>query len=177
MLYTMKSLQIVALLVAVLTISLGVRAQTSSLEGVYSATTDQSERIDAAIEKAVAAMNFIKRPIARGRLKKTNPSYERISILRSDAQIEIRFDDRAPVQMPANGSSVKWTREDGEVFDVSADWQEGRLEQTFKAEDGERVNTFRLSPDGNQLSLHVTISSPQLPSPVEYTLMYERTTR
>jgi hypothetical protein len=177
MLYTVKSLHIVALLVVVLTISVAARAQTSSLEGVYSASADQSERVNAAIEKAVAAMNFIKRPIARGRLKKTNPSYRQISIVRSDVQIEIQFDDRAPVQMPANGSSVKWTREDGETFDVNADWEEGRLVQTFKAEDGQRVNTFRLGPDGSQLSLHVAISSPQLPSPVEYTLVYERTTK
>lgn len=171
--YAANSVQIVLLTAAALGIGFAARAQTS-LVGVYSADADQSERIEAAIDKAVAPMNFIKRPIARGRLKKTNPSYKQISFARSDTQIEIRFDDRAAVQMPANGEPIKWTREDGEVFDVSAESRDGELVQAFKAEDGTRVNTFRVSPDGKQLTLQVRITSPQLPTPVEYSLDYQK---
>ena len=42
----------------------------SSLEGTYTLDQDNSDNINDAIEKAVGKMNFLKRPIARGRLKR-----------------------------------------------------------------------------------------------------------
>jgi hypothetical protein len=150
-------------------------AQSSPFQGTFTAASDaDAPRIDQAIEKAVAPMNFVTRPIARGRLKKTNPAYRVIRIEQQPTHIAIQFDDRKPVQMPADGHAVKWTREDGEVFDVSATTQAGVLTQTFKAEDGERVNRFSLSPDGSTMTLEVTITSPRLPDPVKYSLTYNR---
>jgi hypothetical protein len=75
--------------------------------------------------------------------------------------------------MPADGRTVKWTRDDGESFDVSAQWQTSQLTQTFNAEDGKRLNTFRLGANG-ALILEVTITSAQLPKPVKYSLNYRR---
>jgi hypothetical protein len=152
-----------------------VRAQASSLEGVYTSTEQGTEDIERAIDSAVETMNFIKRPIARSRLKKTNPAYQRVEISRSDSQIQVRFDDREPIAMPADGRLTKWTREDGEIFDVSAEWRGTELIQTFKAKDGARVNTFRLSGEGTELALEVEIKSEQLPKPVTYTLSFRRT--
>jgi hypothetical protein len=59
------------------------------------------------------------------------------------------------------------------VFDVSARLGAGALTQTFKSEEGERVNEFHLQPDGT-LSLDVTVTSPKLPAPVKYTLQFRR---
>jgi hypothetical protein len=145
-----------------------------ALEGTYTFVADSSTNIDAAVDAAVTDMNFIKRPIARSRLKKTNPIYRRIAISRTPHDVSVEFRSGAPVNTPANGSSVKWTRDDGEVFDVSATWQGSTLTQRFKAEDGERLNVFRLSPDGRTLTLDVTISSDQLPKPMTYSLVYRR---
>ena len=72
--------------------------------------------------------------------------------------------------MPADGRTAKWTREDGEVFDVAARWTNDRLVQSFKAADGERTNTFTLGPDGRALDVQVEVKSPQLPEPVRYAL-------
>jgi hypothetical protein len=152
-----------------------VSAQTATLEGTFTASTSEGQQqIERAIETAVAKMNFVTRPIARGRLKKTNPAYQRIRIAQEGSQLSIQFDERAPLQMPADGRPVKWTREDGEVFDVNATREAGAMTQTFKAEDGERINRFSLSPDGNALTLEVTITSPRLPAPVKYSLEYQR---
>jgi len=149
-------------------------AQSTAIEGTFTAANASQQQIDEAIESAVSQMNFVTRPIARGRLKKTNPAYQRIRIERAQSEISIQFDERQPVQMPADGHAVKWTREDGEVFDVSATTDSGALLQTFKAEDGQRTNRFSLSADANTLTLEVTITSPRLPAPVKYALTYLR---
>lgn len=170
----MKSTVFTLMLAFGLTLARPLAAQTSGFVGTFNAARQSEPHIEQAIEKAVAEMNFVTRPIARGRLKKTNPAYQRIRIGQEGAQISIQFDERKPVQMPADGSAIRWTREDGEVFDVSATHEGGALLQRFKAEDGERINRFSLSPDGAELTLDVTITSPRLPAPVKYTLTYQR---
>jgi hypothetical protein len=125
------------------------------------------------IEEATAKMNFLVRPIARGRLKKTNAAYQHITIASTPAEITIKYDDREPQHMPASGQPVSWKREDGEVFKLSARTEHGDLIQTYKAEDGERVNQFHLDPGSGVLSLLVTVTSHKLPSPVIYTLTYK----
>ena len=87
--------------------------------------------------------------------------------------MSITFDQRRPVESPANGTPVKWTREDGERFDLSTEWEGGRLVQTFKGKEG-RTNTFTISPDGRTLTLGVAVSSPRLPKPLTYKLVYNR---
>ena len=72
------------------------------------------------------------------------------------------FDQRRAITSPANGQPVKWTREDGEVFDLSTEWQGQRLVQTFRAEDGTRTNTYSISADGRVLTMHVVLRSPRL---------------
>jgi hypothetical protein len=144
-----------------------------TLQGTFISANTGSEPIDQAIEAGVAKMNFIKRPIARSRLKKTNPLYQRIEIRQDGARISVRYDEGKPIVMPLDGSAVQWTRDDGEIFDVSARAGATQLQQTFKADDGQRVNEFSLAPDG-ALTLQVTLTSPQLPAPVTYTLSYRR---
>lgn len=154
--------------------STGVSAVAQdSLQGVFVNANTSQEVIDKAVDAGVGKMNFIKRPIARSRLKKTNPLYQRIEIGNDGSQISVRFDAGKPVVMPANGNTVKWTRDDGEVFDVSASASGSKLQQTFKAEDGQRVNEFDLASDGT-LTLRVTLTSSQLPEPVRYVLTYKR---
>ena len=51
-----------------------------SVQGVFVNANTSQEVIDKAIDAGVEKMNFIKRPIARSRLKKTNPLYQRIEI-------------------------------------------------------------------------------------------------
>lgn len=148
-------------------------AQETPLQGVFASAGGGRETIDKAVEAATSKMNFVIRSVARSRLKKTNPPYQRIDIRNDGSQITVRFDKGNPVVMPADGAAVKWKRDDGEVFDVSAHAQGSQLRQTFKAEDGQRVNEFNMSADG-VLTLNVTLTSPQLPQPVKYVLTYRR---
>ena len=160
-------------LAAVLPASAGAQ-QTAGLRGTFTYNAQASDNVNQAIERAVARMNFVTRPIARGRLRKTNAPYQRIAIAFTPQQVTVTTDERAPIVTPANGTPIKWTREDGEVLDVSTEWENGALEQTFKAEDGQRVNTYTVSADGNTLTMNVTITSPRLAAPLTYKLVYNR---
>jgi hypothetical protein len=159
-------------LVAGLGLSFSALAENRELQGTFVNEQQSAAPIEQAIETAVAKMNFIKRPIARSRLKKTNEVHRRVDIALGD-QIAIAFDRHPPVQMPADGRTIVWTRDDGEKFDVHAVWEGDRLVQTFKAEDGTRANKFSLGADG-RLNLEVTLTSPQLDTPVVYTLTFAR---
>jgi hypothetical protein len=125
-----------------------------------------------AIADATAPMNFITRPIARSRLAKTNAVYRTLRIERVPAGISIWYDQRQPQVMPADGTAVPWTREDGEKFLISARLDQDDLVQTYQAEDGRRSNVFHLDPAGRTLTLAVTVTSPRLPGPLNYTLAY-----
>ena len=165
---------ILALAALALPLGAAAGAQESTMRGTYTLDRAHSDDVNRAIESAVARMSFVTRPIARGRLRRTNQPYQRLEINYTQAQVSVKTDNRRPMEAPANGQPVKWTREDGEVFDLSAEWQNGRLVQTFRAEDGSRTNSFTISPDGRTLTLHVTVRSPRLSSPVEYNLVYNR---
>jgi hypothetical protein len=160
------------LLTLIAAIAAPAHADNPALQGTFLNEQQSAKTIETAIEASVARMNFIKRPIARSRLKKTNEAHRRVEIDIGRA-ISVAFDGRKPVQMPADGSTIRWTREDGERFDVNAAWDGERLVQTFEAEDGTRANAFSVTADG-RLTLQVTLTSPQLDQPLVYTLTFSR---
>jgi hypothetical protein len=168
----MRKTALVALLLLTLVVS--VAFADEPLAGHYRLDAKASDNVGAAIESQTASMNFITRPIARGRLKKTNPAYDSIVIAFPAPNTSITLDQRKPIVFPSNGTAVKWTREDGEKFDVSGKEANGALTQVFVAEDGRRTNVYTLSPDGRTMTLNVTVESPRLPKPVRYKLVYHR---
>ena len=141
--------------------------------GTFVSEEQSDAGIQSAIDAATADMNFLTGSVARGRLKKTNQLYRRIVITRQVVMISVKFDERRPIEMPADGSVIKWTREDGEIFEVSARAEQVGLVQTFKAEDGQRVNSFN-AEDAERLTLEVQVTSPRLSKPLTYIVRYRR---
>ena len=161
-------------LLAAFAIPAAANAQESTMRGTFVINRAQSDDVNRAIETAVARMSFVTRPIARGRLRRTNQVYQRVVINYTPSEVSTTFDQRHAIESPANGQPVAWTREDGEKFQLSTSWENGRLVQTFRAEDGSRTNTYSISPDGRTLTMHVTLRSPRLSSPLEYNLVFNR---
>ncbi|HSU12729.1 hypothetical protein [Longimicrobium sp.] len=161
-------------LLAALALPAAANAQESTMRGTWTINRAASDDVNRAIETAVSRMSFITRPIARGRLRRTNPVYSRVVVNYTPQQVSTVFDARHAIESPANGQPVKWTREDGEKFDLSTEWQQGRLVQTFRAEDGSRTNTYVVSPDGHTLTMHVVLRSPKLPQPLEYKMVFNK---
>ncbi|BDU76098.1 hypothetical protein [Mesoterricola sediminis] len=136
-------------------------------------TLAKAPDLDAAVEAAVKETSFLIRPIARGRLKKTNPAYQRVVIERKEDTFVVTFDARKPQRMPASGAVVKWTREDGETFDLSMRLQGEDLVQTYHTHDGQRTNVYHVDPATRTLTINVTVSSGKLPKPLVYALAYK----
>jgi hypothetical protein len=161
-------------LLAAFALPAAAQAQESSMRGTFVIDRAHSDDVNRAIETAVARMSFVTRPIARGRLRRTNSVYNRVVINYTNAEVSTTFDQRHAIVSPANGQPVAWTREDGEKFQLSTSWENGRLVQTFRAEDGSRTNTYSISADGRTLTMHVTLRSPRLSAPLEYNLVFNR---
>jgi hypothetical protein len=150
-------------------------AQPAGLRGTFVLDRAASADVNAAIDRAVAPLNVVVRQIARPRLRRTNQPYGRVVLDWSPAEVSITTDARAPIRTAPAGTPVRWRRpEDGEWLNVSTVWQGATLRQTFAAEDGQRVNDYTLSPDGRTLTLNVTVTSPRLPRPLTYRLVYGR---
>lgn len=145
-----------------------------SLQGTYIIDISASDNVNKAIDHTVVRMNMLKRPIARNRLANTNQPYRRVVIAHTSSEVTITTDSRAPIVTSPNGTPIPWTREDGEKFDVSTLWKDGKLEQTFKAKEGQRVNTYTLSPDGKQLTMEAWVTSSRLPRPLAYKLVFNK---
>ena len=156
-----------------------VQAQ-QQLGGTWTLNRQQSDDINAKINTAVARMNVVVRQIARPRLRSTNTPYPQLVIHTDGGNYRVDMQGRPSVTSPANGSPVLWHRETGRVCQqvrgdcvrVTTTWGNGHLTQTFQAEDGQRVNVY--SVEGNTLTMNVTITSPRLPNPLTYKLVYNR---
>jgi hypothetical protein len=147
----------------------------SRYSGVFNLLSAQSDDLEAVIKAATARMNFITRPIARSRLKKTNSPYRSVEIAQPADSIAITYEGRR-IAAPATGASIPWKREDGEKFEIWMRAESDRVQHHFKADDGERLNEFLLSAGGDTLSMLVTVTSPRLPAPLTYRLVYVRKT-
>jgi hypothetical protein len=148
-------------------------AQNPSLTGVFVNPAQSMANIEKAIEVATKEFNFVARPIARSRLKKHSPPITRVEIEQGPA-ITIKLGDAKPTIHSPGQPPIKWVRPDGEVFNVTMQWQGATLLQTFESEEGTRVNRYSLSADGQQLTMDVTLTGPQLKRAVKYVLTYTR---
>ena len=152
--------------------TLSLAAEESALSGTWVQARADDEV--AAVNTTVAEMNFIKRPIARAKLVRLNPVYKKVVVAISDKETLVKFDDRDVIPMPPGGRPGPWTREDGDKFMVAAQVSKDQMIQTFKNDEGERTNIFKLSPDGKTLTMSATVKSPQLPRPLTYSISFSR---
>jgi hypothetical protein len=148
--------------------------QKSGLDGTYILDQTDSDNINKVIENSVERLNFLRRDIARGRLEKLNPAYRQVVITSSPNEISVTVDNQPPLRTPAKGAPVAWVGPDGGQVNASMQLAGGRLEQTFTAADGRRVNDYTVSPDGRRLTMQVTETSPRLSQTITYKQVYRR---
>lgn len=159
---------------ALLAAPVAAQAQSGSIAGTFALDRAASDNVDQAIAKAVRGMNFITKPIAKGRLQKTNQPYQQVAIATAGGNTVVTIDKQPPRQAPSDGTPVNWTRPDGEKMKLSMKWVDGKLVETFKPEDGQRTNTYSLSEDGTTLTMNVEITSPRLSKPLTYKLVFRK---
>jgi hypothetical protein len=149
-------------------------AQQPDMPGGYVLDARASDDVRRIIDELTEEMNSLRRPFARNRLRKLNQPPQRIDVAYTQSEVSITTDGRDVIRTPADGAPVRWTRDDGEQFTIRTTWDDRTLKRIFSAEDGERANTYDFSPDGATLTMSVTLTSPQLPGPLVYKLVYRR---
>lgn len=180
-----RILPLLVLLAALLPSAVAAQATAAAtLRGNWSINRQQSDNLENAINRAVARMNVVVRQIARPRLRNTNTAYPSITMSYDQSSVRVDMAGRPSVSSPANGQPVLWQRATGgtcremkgDCVRVSAEWEGGNLKHTFQAEDGRRVNVYSVSADGKTMTMNVTVTSPRLPQPLTYKLVYNRAT-
>lgn len=159
-----------------------VAAQESPrLSGAWTLDPERSDDVDAKINQSIAGMNLIVRQVARPRLRSLNVPYSRLTFSLGE-NVSVEMPGSPTVASPANGEPVFWHRGLGgpcpemkrACMVVTTTWEDGALVQTFRSEDGQRQNVFTVSPDGTTLTMAATMTSPRLPAPLVYRLVYTR---
>ncbi|MFL5383279.1 MAG: hypothetical protein ACJ8GN_12230 [Longimicrobiaceae bacterium] len=172
-------LTIVALLA--LASARGLAQEGPRFNGAWTLDPERSDDIDAKINASIAGMNVLVRQVARPRLRSANVAYPRL-IFSFDENVSVVMPGYPSVSSPANGQPVFWHRRTGRPCTemrrscvvVTTTWEDRALVQTFRSEDGQRQNVFTVSPDGTTLTMVATMTSPRLPAPLVYRLVYTR---
>jgi hypothetical protein len=143
---------------------------------LYTLLPDSSDDIKLAVNQTVEHMSFITRPIARGRLNKTNPTPKQAHVVVRPDTFSVTFDDGNPVATPVNGDTVPYLSAiTHETYKARYDPVADTVSQTIADKDGVRRNTYWFLDGGQRLRMHVTVTSPRLPGPLNYQLLFART--
>lgn len=169
--------------IALLTLSLLAAAparaqQDAGLSGRWIRDAEASTPMKQILDDGMSKLGRMYRmPVVRGkareRLQSTNTPAPWLIIAPRGEQVTVQTPNYN-LTTPVSGGPTKWERQKGDVIDVTTTLQGRRLEQTFDAPDGRRVNVYTLSSDGNTLNLDVTVTSPKLDSPLTYRMVYRR---
>ena len=132
------------------------------------------QNIRKAVDKVAVRMGFIVGPIAHDRLMDANQPAQQIVISMAGNEVTVQFDHDQPITGPADGSTIDWTRDDGEKVRVTTVWQGATLQRAVAGKQATRTVRFTLDGSGEILTVQIQIVSSRLPLPVAYQLTYRR---
>jgi hypothetical protein len=142
---------------------------------VFTLVADSSDDIKKAVNATVEHMSFITRPVARGRLNKTNPLPKQVQVTISHDTLSAKFDDGNPVVTPISGDTVPYlSAVTHETYKATYSPVGDTLSQAIIDKDGVRRNTYIFFDGGQRLRMHVTVTSPRLPGPLNYQLLFTK---
>lgn len=172
------SLMLAAAVFAVVPATAAEAQEGQDFRGTFIRDEAASDPMDQIVDDGMSRLSALYRaPIirnqARKRLLATNEPYAWIQFTPDATSITVETNTYR-LTTPRNGMLERWERSRNDFIDVTTVLEANRLEQRFLAEDGVRVNVFTLSPDGNTLNMHVTVTSDKLSSPLEYDMVFRR---
>lgn len=141
------------------------------ISGSYVLDGGRSDNVERAIASATAGLpntDYFSR-----RLRKANMAVDggRIRISSPPGRFSIKYETRPLILVSTNGELTQWKLNDGQVFDVSAKANGEAVSITFRAADNERTTVYRVV--GPDFVEETTITSPRLPKPLHYQLIYD----
>jgi hypothetical protein len=141
--------------------------------GEYSLISSESDDMEKVVEDTAAGLNVFVRPIARGRLRKTQIAFPLIRISRNGDGFRIAHNGGTDVSHRTVEDPVHAKSPDGAKIVVRL-IPGPPLSQTYESGDGMRTNRYLLSEEKSKLTMEVRVTSPRLPKPIEYKLVYRR---
>jgi hypothetical protein len=141
---------------------------------VYVVVAEQSDDIPAAIERSVEHMNFIIRPIARHRLRVTNPLPQHLQLDITPDTITVHLGDAPLAALPRDGSTVPWRSAAGDKCQISGVLVGDTLVEHIISHGGQGETRYVMLDGGNRVREDVRITSSHLPEPVVYSVTFAR---
>ena len=143
-------------------------------EGRYILISEQSDKIAEVVERTVRQFNFLIRPIARGRLQRTQVAFPSIEFQhRAEKTFVIAHENGTNIVHPRIGEPVNAVAPDGTAIRVRLN-AGPPLREIYESGEGQRENTYELLDDGRRLVVQVVIMSSRLREPLRYRLVYQR---
>lgn len=137
--------------------------------GDYQLVPAESENIPKAVERVVEKMSFLTRGTARSRITAKCIAYPAVHIAKENGVYKIHLEKGSYALLTPGGPTVTWKTPEGETVKLRLTPE---FRQIIESKDGQRENQFSLT--ANRLVISTKLSSPRLPAPVEYKLVYRR---
>ncbi|WP_394836012.1 hypothetical protein LVJ94_03785 [Pendulispora rubella] len=135
----------------------------------------EKEKRREAIERSIGGLFFVIRPMARSRLESATQVPAQYTFSFESGSVRVKVPGRPDVFSREDGTPAEYVYNDTRT-PYTQRFVNGRLVQvfTFAKNEGSRINEFSVSPDGQTLTLKVTLSSSSLTAPLVYQLTYQR---
>lgn len=146
-----------------------LQPQNPQLAGTYWFVAEESDDIDQAIREATEEAGFFVRTFGRGMLadKLAPPASVRIAL--TDTTVIVTENGSEPRTVRLVGTGNNGNRVTG---GPEARWVGESLVLTYTEEDGVRRYEYSVGPDGDTLTVDVTVEGSRLPRPIRYKLTY-----
>jgi hypothetical protein len=145
--------------------------------GTYSYAGGDAERraVSAAVEKAISGMGFLGKPMARQSLRQRADIRDSYTLFFDGlGNLRVTTAGYPPESGPLDGRPFLLETKSGDKSQVTQSFVDGVLVQKGHTDEGSGVTEFRLADAGASLLVHRVMESPQLTSPVDFTLTYRR---
>lgn len=153
-----------------------VAVAKSDFVGVYRLvdSADKKAEIRKIIDVATDDMPVLQ-SIARKRLYETTEPLPLLVIGFPDDRISIGYLGERPIVTPDGGEPVKWRNRLGDKAAVRQQFASGTIVQRYSgAMGGKRKSVYRLSTDGNTITVHTAVTADIMPKPVVFKTTYVR---
>lgn len=148
-------------------------AQVATYAGTYvvkSGAAAVQADIDAAVEAAALQFPAIARGIAKDRLAFAATFCQQYEIEATPDSWTNQCDAMPTLSRPIDGSTQYWISDKGESIPTTITRKGDVIRLHLKGETGSRTNTFKFS--GDEMVLHVAVSSDSLDSPMTWSIRY-----
>jgi hypothetical protein len=159
----------------------GVDDRASALHGRFVVTPASRASMPAAVERAVAPMSFIVRPVARGRLLALNAVAPSVTFRLGRDSVVLEYEGQPRLAASRTGGDVAWRNARGDdmrasvVAPLAAASGTPLLEERYVTRDGIRTNRWTVDAEGSAV-MNAVVEGPRLAAPMSFRLTYRALT-